>query len=360
MWSLRVALVASVATLMSARLTTCRSPGEGGTEPNPAKTEAAEVALPGVDTSSLTTREKAEWSRYVSEFLSPCADQPVSLAECVKQSRPCKACTPAARYVAELSRRGQVRAQVEAAYKARFSPEAVRSLDLAGSPSKGAANAKVVIAEWADFQCPACKAAAPVVDGVLERHPNDVRLVFKHFPLTIHEHAEKAARASVAAFKQNKFWEMHHALFDAQPRVDPENVEALAKGLGLDMKHFIADRDSEATADLVARDRKQGESLALKSTPSIFINGRPFMPSGEFADDLEDWVKLEIELVGANPAAALPAAPAAASVASPTASGAPSATAPSASAAGAKAKPPAKAPAPAAAPAPKPAASSAP
>ena len=328
MWSLRVALVASVATLMSARLTTCRSPGEGGTEPNPAKSEAADVTLPGVDTSALTTREKADWSRYVSEFLSPCADQPVSIATCVKESRPCKACSPAARYLVEMSRRGQVRAQVEAAYKARFSPEAVHNLDLAGSPSKGPPNAKVVIAEWADFQCPACKGAAPIVESVLEHHPNDVRLVFKHFPLTIHEYAEKAARAAVAALQQNKFWEMHAALFDAQPKVDPESVEGLAKGLGLDMKRFIADRDSEATADVVARDRKQGEALALKSTPSIFINGRQFVSNGEFADDLEAWVKLEIELSPASTPA-----PAAASAAAPTsAAPAPSAAVPASAA----------------------------
>jgi len=348
MLSLRVALVAGVAALMSARLTTCRSPGEGGTEPNPAKTEAvADVTLPGVDTSALTTREKGDWSRYVSEFLSPCADQPVSVAECVKQSRPCKACNGAARYLAEMSRRGQVRAQVEAAYKARFSSEVVRQLDLSGSPSKGPANAKVTIAEWADFQCPACKGAAPALEAVRERHPNDVRLVFKHFPLAMHEHAEKAARAAVAAARQNKFWEMHAALFDAQPKVDPESVEGLAKGLGLDMKHFLADRDSEATADAVSRDRKQGESLALKSTPSIFINGRPFAPAGE-SDDLEEWVKLEIELAPAVSAAPAPAAPALGSAApAPTSAPAPSpAPAPSSKAVRSAAKSAASAPAP--------------
>ncbi|MGC4095175.1 MAG: thioredoxin domain-containing protein [Polyangiaceae bacterium] len=243
--------------------------------------------------------------------MSPCADQPVSVAECVKQSRPCKACNGAARYLVDLSRRGQVRSQVEAAYKARFSPEAVRALDLNGAPSKGPLTARVVIAEFADFQCPACKGAAPAVEAVREHHPDDVRLVFKHFPLTMHEHAEKAARASVAALRQNKFWEMHAALFNAQPAVDPESVEGLAKNLGLDMKRFIADRDSEATADVVSRDRKQGEGLALKSTPSIFINGRPFASNGEFADDLEAWVKLELELAPPAPAAAAAPAPAA-------------------------------------------------
>jgi hypothetical protein len=71
MWSLRAAVVIGVAAWMSARLTTCRSPGEGGTEPSPAKTEVVDVTLPSVDTSALTTREKSEWSRYVSEFLTP-------------------------------------------------------------------------------------------------------------------------------------------------------------------------------------------------------------------------------------------------------------------------------------------------
>lgn len=319
---------------MSARLTTCRSPGEGGTEPSPAKPEVVDVTLPSVDTSALTTREKSEWSRYVSDFLTPCPDQPVSLAECVQQSRPCKACAPAARFLVDLARRGQVRAQVEATYKARFAPDAVRELSLADSPSKGPADAKVVLAEFADFQCPACGGARPVIEEVLKRHPRDVRLVFKHFPLSIHENAEKAARAAVAALKQNKFWEMHGLLFENQQKLDPGNVESLAKGLGLDMKRFVQDRDSEATADIVARDRKQGEALALKSTPSLFVNGRPFPGTSDLAEDLESWIKSELELRdGPAPAAApTPAAPVSAATAPVPAPSAQPAPKPSASA----------------------------
>ncbi len=306
MWSLKAAVLVGFAALSSARLTTCRSPGEGGTEPNPAKTEAVDVTLAGVDTSALTTREKSEWSRYVSDFLSPCPDQPVSLAQCVKEARACRSCAPAAKFLVSLSRRGLVRQQVEAAYKARFAPESVRNLDLTGSPSKGPSNAKVVIAEWADFECPACGAARPILEEAMKKNASEVRMVFKHFPLNLHPHAEKAARAAVAAQKQNKFWEMYGSLFDHQQNLEPDAVEGYAKELGLDLKRFLQDRDSEATADAVARDRKQGEALGLKSTPSIFINGRSFVSSGEFATDLEDWVKLEIELVssGAAPAPA--------------------------------------------------------
>jgi protein-disulfide isomerase len=319
MWTLRAAIAIGFSTLLSARLTTCRSPGEGGTEPSPTKSESANVTLSGIDTSALTTREKSEWSRYVSEFLTPCSDQPVSIAECIQQARPCTACAPAAQYLMELARRGQVRAQVEAAYKARFSPEAVKHLDLENSPSKGPPDAKVVVAEFADFQCPYCGATRPVIEEVLKKHAQDVRFVFKEFPLTMHENAEKAARAAIAAGRQNKFWEMHQALFENQQKLDSETVQALAKGIGLDMKRFLADWDSEAVADAVTRDRKQGEALGLRSTPSIFINGRLFTASGDLAEDLESWIALELELVSGAPHQAPKAEAAAPSASAPRA-----------------------------------------
>ncbi len=324
MLSLRLAVVFGVAALMSARLTTCRSPGEGGAEPSPSKPEQSDVTLAGVDTSALTSREKSEWSRYVSEFLTPCADQPVSIAQCVKEARACKACAPAAKYLVELARHGQVRAQVEAAYKARFSPEAVHAIDLQGAPSKGPDNARVVVTEFADFQCPVCGAKRPVIEEVLKKHSSDMRLVFKHFPITFHENAEKAARAAVAAQRQNKFWEMHAALFENQQNLAPENVENLAKGIGLDMKHFLADRDSEVVADAVTKDRKQGEALGVKGTPSLFINGRMFVPGDDFAEDLDAWITLEVELSpepSPSKAAVAPAAPESAAAASPSARG---------------------------------------
>lgn len=323
MFSLRAAFVVGIAALLGTRLTTCRSPGEGGSEPSPGKPEAAavEVNLKGVDTSELTSREKTEWSRYVSDFLAPCPEHPVSLAQCVNEARPCRACVPAARFLTVQARRGNVRSQVEAIYRARFSPEAVKNIDVAGAPAKGAASGTVLIAEFADFECPACEAMRGILDGTLEKYPNDVRLVFKHFPLSGHPNAEKAARAAVAAQKQNKFWEMHKALFDNQEDLGAESIDKLARTVGLDWKRFIQDRDSEATADQVARDRKQGEALEIRSTPSLFINGRAFPPSREPQLELDEWIKLELELVGAAPAGAstrLPAPQTAVSAVPPT------------------------------------------
>jgi protein-disulfide isomerase len=310
MSSLRAAAVFGLAALLSSALPACRSPGEGGAEPSPAKSSSADVTLKGVDTSALTAREKSDWSRLVSELLAPCTEHPVSLAQCVNEARACKACLPAAKMLSEQVRRGAPRSQLEAVYKARFSPDAVKSIDLSGAPRKGATNAAVTLAEFADFECPACGSVRRLLDELLKKYPNDVALVFKHFPLSMHPNAEKAARAAVAAHRQNKFWDMHSQLFDNQQKLDAATIDQIAKSIGLDPKQYMQDRDSEATADAVARDRKQGEALGIVSTPSVFINGRLLTTSSDFAEDLEQWVALEIELVSGRPAvAAEPAAP---------------------------------------------------
>jgi protein-disulfide isomerase len=115
---------------------------------------------------------------------------------------------------------------------------------------------------------------------------------------------------------------MYAALFDNQDRISPAVVDELAKGLGLDMAKFQKDAESEAVADSVSRDRKQGERLDIQSTPTLYINGRPFPATPDFAEDLEDWITLEVELTGG----AAPA-PAAASAAAPAHSAAPAGSA---------------------------------
>ena len=86
-------------SLLSLRLSTCRSPGEGGRGPGAGAEPTEIVELTGVDTKDLTAREKREWSSAVSELLAPCPDQPVSLAQCVKESRDCRSCAPAAEFL---------------------------------------------------------------------------------------------------------------------------------------------------------------------------------------------------------------------------------------------------------------------
>jgi 2-hydroxychromene-2-carboxylate isomerase len=297
----------------------CRSPADSPKEPPPPAAEStAPTQLPGVDTSALTTRELTRWREFVTELLAPCPDQPVSIAACVSESRACGTCLPAAKFLVDRVRRGDTRTQAEEAFRTRFSPEAVKSIDLAGSPSKGASNSVVTIVEWADFECPYCGVAAPLLKATVERHPTDVQLVFKHYPLSAHEHSDEAARAAVAAFHQGKFWQLQQVLFESQKTgLDDTTLLKLAREQGLDMKSFETDRASETTADVVARDRKQADELGLDGTPMIFINGRHFkLDHFDLRQDLEPWIELELALESSgSPAAA--AAPAAGSTGKP-------------------------------------------
>jgi protein-disulfide isomerase len=292
---------ASVALLCAS----CRSPADSPKEPPPVEETAAPApaSLPGVDTSSLTPRELGKWHEYVGELLAPCSDQPVNIAQCVSESRPCGTCLPAAKFLVERVRRGDARTQAEAAYRTRFSPDAVKSIDLADSPKKGAAKPLVTLVEWADFECPFCGVAAPLLKGMVEKYPDQVQLVFKHYPLSAHQHSEDAARAAVAAQRQGKFWPVQQALFENQKTgLDEAHVMKLARDAGLDMKEFESDIASEATADSVARDRKQADELGLEGTPMIYINGRHFsLEHFDLRQDLEPWIALEIELASSSP-----------------------------------------------------------
>src|SRR6516225_5961016 len=102
----------AVATYQS----TCRSSAGAGQAPGSADPE---VTLAGVDTGSLTPREKKDWSTWVSELLAPCPSEPVSIAQCVKESRKCAKCLPAARLLVKQVRAGRSRSQAEDAFYAR-------------------------------------------------------------------------------------------------------------------------------------------------------------------------------------------------------------------------------------------------
>lgn len=303
---LTVALLGSA--FLNLSMTTCRSPGEADKTPEKKAEPASHVTLPGVDTSQLSPREEARWSAHVSELLAPCEDTPVSIAACIEEKRACPACLPAAEYLLTQVREGKTQSQVDAAYKTRFSAQGAIEIDITGSPSKGAPDAAITIVEWADFECPACRNASPVIDEVVKEN-RDVRLVFKNYPLDAHQNAELAARAALAADLQGKFWEMHHALFASQMPLIESTLLQVARDLKLDEERFKTDMRSEAVADRVAHDRKQGEDVKLRATPTIFINGRLFDYAVDMKTGFNEWIALERKLVGSSAAPASKAAP---------------------------------------------------
>ena len=110
---------------------------------------------------------------------------------------------------------------------------------------------------------------------MLEQYPNDVKLVFKNFPLTrIHKAAMNASIASLAAHQQGKFWEFHSELFKNYNKLNDEKFDEIAQSIGLDMEQFKQDMQNPALSAMVQRDLKDGVEAGVRGTPSIFINGR--------------------------------------------------------------------------------------
>ena len=142
-----------------------------------------------------------------------------------------------------------------------------------GSQVLGDKDAKVVIVEFSDFQCPACKAAHPIVKRITSEYGKKILFVYRHFPLiAAHQYALKAAEAAEAAGEQGKFWEYHDLLFANQENLKTENLKKYAEELGLDMNKFNEALDSGKFKDKVTSDMDDGENLGVSSTPTFFIN----------------------------------------------------------------------------------------
>ena len=114
----------------------------------------------------------------------------------------------------------------------------------------------------------------PVLERVLEKNPESVKLVFKHFPLRNHKFARRASIASIAAGRQGKFWEFHDLLFKDYNRLNEQKVKEIGQQLKLDMERFEKDRKDPGIRALINRDLAEGNRAGVRGTPTIFVNGR--------------------------------------------------------------------------------------
>ena len=164
---------------------------------------------------------------------------------------------------------------------------------------KGNMDAKVTLVEFSDFECPACKAYAPVLTALVDMYPNDLRLVYKYFPLkTIHYRAQASAQAAEAAARQGKFWEMYKLLFDNQGVWSKETgtatFEKYAQDIGLDVTKFLEDYNSDSVKEKIDRQLKEGIDLNVNGTPTMYINGVKIKNPGsteEFMKLIEDEIR---------------------------------------------------------------------
>jgi protein-disulfide isomerase len=162
---------------------------------------------------------------------------------------------------------------------------------------KGVEDAPVVITEFSDFECPACRSAFPLIKALVREKGGLVRFDYRNFPLiSIHQFAFHAAEAFECANDQDKAWDMHDMLFENQPRLNQSDIEQMGKNLNLDMEKFNACLGSRAKAGIVNDDLKEGRKRGVDSTPTFYINDQKINNWQLLGTEIE----LELKKLGAN------------------------------------------------------------
>src|SRR5260370_36144551 len=139
---------------------------------------------------------------------------------------------------------------------------------------RGSRSAAVSLVEYGDFECPYCRAAEPIVAGLIEALGNQLSVTFRHFPmLEVHPYAQHAAEVAEAAAAQGRFWEMHDMLFANQDALDDASLLKYAADLGLDVDRVRRELASHEHAGRVAADRRSGLARNVSGTPTFYIDG---------------------------------------------------------------------------------------
>jgi protein-disulfide isomerase len=150
----------------------------------------------------------------------------------------------------------------------------------------------VTIVEFSDFECPYCGGLFPTLKQVEKNYPQQVRIVYRQFPLNnLHPHAQKAAEASLCANDQQKFWEFHDSMFSNQRELSVPDLKQRAADLKLDTAMFNQCLDSGRHAAAIQLDIDEGARNGVSGTPALFINGRLLsgnQPYGEIKEVIDD------------------------------------------------------------------------
>ena len=138
----------------------------------------------------------------------------------------------------------------------------------------GAEHARVTLVEYGDFECPSCKVAAATPKLLLERFPNKIRFIFRHYPAQeAHPHALMAAEVSEAAAAQGKFWPMHDVLFQNHTHLKEKDLYRYAVDLGLDLARYSAEMDDHIYLQKVREHIEGARRSHIRATPTFFVDG---------------------------------------------------------------------------------------
>jgi protein-disulfide isomerase len=297
---LRVPLLPAVAGLALALGLACDGGDSAKTAGKAQTGKAGEPSTPaadlireaeGVELGALSEAQRETFFTVLNQESSACA-KPHSLATSLREDPGCRDSKLVAQVIADRIAAGATAADVKLMVDEIVDALTPAEIDIEGRPVYGNPKAPVTVVVFADFQCPRCKGEAPVLRKEIDDRRGQAKLVFKHFPLPMHDRGEPAAIAVEAAHLQGKFWEMHDLVFANQTQLDDAELERYAGQIeGLDVGRWKTDVAAPATKAAVASDRADGNGLKLPGTPTVYVDGRqvtPLLWDGELSAWIDD------------------------------------------------------------------------
>ncbi len=180
--------------------------------------------------------------------------------------------------------------------KASAYPDETFEIDLLDHPHNGNPKARVVVVEYACFQCPFCAHLAPKIKNLKKRFGQKVVHYYKFFPVRSHPRGVPTALAGLAAFRQNRFWQMYDLMFENRADLDDPDLLQYAQKSGIDIPAFQAAIKDPKSMRYIEKDKLEGMRFGVDGTPTFFINGKMYQGLADYAEII-DRIAEEIEIV---------------------------------------------------------------
>ena len=281
-------------TLLIALLLACCVPAL------PARAEVPWGSLPGVGQSAADSgiQARAVELMKTENCYHECPD---TVYACVTRAAPAKTALRMAGIIVRLLADGKTADEISAELKNRAKsahPFKKSVIDLEGMPRLGPADAKVTVAIFADFDCPYCRVVSPRIKQIQTDHAGDMAVVFKLFPVKAHgARAVVTSKAGWAAHLGGCFWAFHDLMYAHFEDHDDDDIARLGAKAGCVAAPFEAAWRADSTTDMVRQLKREGVKLGVKSTPTIYINGKRYHGLKTEAE-LLDRIEEELDLVG--------------------------------------------------------------
>jgi protein-disulfide isomerase len=259
-------------------------------------TEIAWAKIIGADPGKLNADQKTRAAGVMNQLQNTWGCKG-TIAKCLAEGD--QTARRHAGYVLRMVRKGKSDDHISkgiAKRKESAHPDETFNINLAGHPVKGDPGAKVVLAEFACFQCPFCAHLAPKLSKLKKKFGGKVAHYFKFFPVRSHVHGVSTAMAALAAHKQGKFWQLHDLMFANRSSLDDDDVAGYAQQAGLDMAKFQADKNDQASMKIIEKDKLEGMRFGVEGTPAFFINGKLYQGENDVVEIL-DRIGEELDIV---------------------------------------------------------------